>query len=395
MAAKDNHRIMLLEEEVRNLSEELVQCQADKEFVWSLWKRLQVANPDLTQAVSLVVEREKQKGEAKDRKVLEILQVKDYKIQELEQRVTSQQRENSSLAQRARSAEEDSAAKTKDVAALRQRLKEKSQELKACQEQSKRREAEQQGVVGELEEAKVGLDDRCGRMQRDLEKLLEQAVRHPHQSGEAGADLKPFTIHTKAQIFEGELKDAKQQIEDLRERCSYLTAELSAREKELEQMDDHVTRLKQDQQQLQALYTQSVEHASDQAQLIKQLEELNLDTQRVLRTQEAAHSADSVSYQRGDPPPAGPAAPPTTTAACSPIRQSNYRQPEERLRRRRSVRGECVEDEESPLTLSATPSRDTQTNLRISQGASVLRSRSLSPASGSGGRRGPFGALKR
>lgn len=31
--------------------------QADKEFVWSLWKRLQVANPDLTQAVSLVVER--------------------------------------------------------------------------------------------------------------------------------------------------------------------------------------------------------------------------------------------------------------------------------------------------------------------------------------------------
>lgn len=31
--------------------------QADKEFVWSLWKRLQVANPDLTQAVSLIVER--------------------------------------------------------------------------------------------------------------------------------------------------------------------------------------------------------------------------------------------------------------------------------------------------------------------------------------------------
>lgn len=31
--------------------------QADKEFVWSLWKQLQVANPDLTQAVSLVVER--------------------------------------------------------------------------------------------------------------------------------------------------------------------------------------------------------------------------------------------------------------------------------------------------------------------------------------------------
>ena len=31
--------------------------KADKEFVWSLWKRLQVTNPDVTQAVSLVVER--------------------------------------------------------------------------------------------------------------------------------------------------------------------------------------------------------------------------------------------------------------------------------------------------------------------------------------------------
>ncbi|MGH0167922.1 UNVERIFIED_CONTAM: hypothetical protein FKN15_054978 [Acipenser sinensis] len=59
MASKKSEQahVLLLEEEVRNLSEELAQCQADKEFVWSLWKRLQVANPDLTQAVSLVVER--------------------------------------------------------------------------------------------------------------------------------------------------------------------------------------------------------------------------------------------------------------------------------------------------------------------------------------------------
>jgi len=31
--------------------------QADKEFVWSLWKRLQVASPDITQTISLVVQR--------------------------------------------------------------------------------------------------------------------------------------------------------------------------------------------------------------------------------------------------------------------------------------------------------------------------------------------------
>ena len=31
--------------------------QADKDFVWSLWKRLQVSNPDVTEAISLVIQR--------------------------------------------------------------------------------------------------------------------------------------------------------------------------------------------------------------------------------------------------------------------------------------------------------------------------------------------------
>ena len=35
----------------------LILHQVDKEFVWSLWKKLQVASPDVTEAVALVVER--------------------------------------------------------------------------------------------------------------------------------------------------------------------------------------------------------------------------------------------------------------------------------------------------------------------------------------------------
>ncbi|KAJ7425575.1 hypothetical protein BTVI_02491 [Pitangus sulphuratus] len=46
-----------LEQELRGLAEELSCCQADKEFVCSLWKHLQVSSPDLMQAVSLAVER--------------------------------------------------------------------------------------------------------------------------------------------------------------------------------------------------------------------------------------------------------------------------------------------------------------------------------------------------
>lgn len=48
----------------------------------------------------------------------------------------------------------------------------------------------------------------------------------------------------------------------------------------------------------QTIYRQSARHAAEQSQLIKQLEGLNLDTQKVLRNQEEAHTADTSSYQR-------------------------------------------------------------------------------------------------
>lgn len=50
--------------------------------------------------------------------------------------------------------------------------------------------------------------------------------------------------------------------------------------------------------EVQTLYRRSTEHAAEQSHLIKQLEGLNLDTQRVLRNQEEAHSADATSYQQ-------------------------------------------------------------------------------------------------
>lgn len=50
--------------------------------------------------------------------------------------------------------------------------------------------------------------------------------------------------------------------------------------------------------EVQTLYRQSTEHAAEQNHLIKQLEGLNLDTQKVLRNQEEAHTADTTSYQR-------------------------------------------------------------------------------------------------
>ncbi|XP_065386556.1 centlein isoform X5 [Macaca fascicularis] len=177
-------RTQLLEEELSSLKEELALCQADKEFVWSLWKRLQVTNPDLTQVVSLVVEREKQKSEGKDRKVLEILQVKDARIQEFEQ------------------------------------------------------------------------------------------------------------------AFEDNLIEARKEVEVSQSKYNALSLQLSNKQTELIQKDMDITLVRKELQELQNLYKQNSTHTAQQAELIQQLQVLNMDTQKVLRNQEDVHTAESISYQK-------------------------------------------------------------------------------------------------
>ncbi|XP_036373014.1 centlein [Megalops cyprinoides] len=414
MASKDNSRIVLLEEEIRNLSEELVQCQADKEFVWSLWKRLQVANPDLTQAVSLVVEREKQKSEAKDRKVLEILQAKDYKIQELEQRVTGQQQEINNLAQRKWNVDEDRAEMKTELSALQHKLGDRSQELKELREQWRRKEEEQQRAVRDLEEAKAGLDAHCYDLQLDLNKLHGQEVQWRQEK---------YCIESKARAFENELKEARQQVEDMHHKYSCLTAELSARETELTLRGDHVTKLRTELHEMRALYQQSVQHASEQAQLIQQLEGLNLDTQQVMRSQEAAHTADTVSYQKlynelsvcyealkSNEAQLRQSHISLTTQLCQkeqricelqaclqqaitsqPVRLTSATLAEEKLQEvwkepQSLAVIQQAESEEPSAAIRPSQSHETETCLPRRQGTAVQRSRSLSPTSCSGPR---------
>ncbi|XP_054460828.1 centlein [Anoplopoma fimbria] len=289
MSCKDDTRILVLEEEVKSLSDELMQCQADKEFVWSLWKRLQVANPDLTQAVSLVVEREKHKGEIKDRKVLEILQSKDYKIQELEQKVTGQQQEINNLGQRRTTVEEESALMKKELTALREQLVNNSQELKENETECRRKEEEERQVVQALEEEKVGLTSRCAALRADLEEKERQASSQRDQR-EAAQD--------RVKELEEELHNAWQELSSLQRHSSSLTAQLTSKEKEVAAKEGQLNQLRCEFAEVQTLYRQSTKHAAEQSHLIKQLEGLNLDTQKVLRNQEEAHTADTTSYQR-------------------------------------------------------------------------------------------------
>ncbi|XP_032736425.1 centlein isoform X7 [Lontra canadensis] len=282
-------RTQLLEEELSSLKEELALCQADKEFVWSLWKRLQVTNPDLSQAVSLIVEREKQKSEAKDRKILEILQVKDAKIQELEQRETGLQIEINDLVKRKIVVDEENAFLRKDFSDLQKKFKDKSQEVKDTKECVQNKEEQNRLVIKNLEEENEKLSTRCADLLNDLEKLRKQ---------EAHWRKEKHSIDAKIKAFEDNLTEAKKEIEASQSKYNALSLQLNNKQTELNQKDMDITLVRKELQELQNVYKQNSVHTAQQAELIQQLQVLNMDTQKVLRNQEDVHTAESISYQK-------------------------------------------------------------------------------------------------
>ncbi|KAM8878460.1 centlein [Spinachia spinachia] len=382
MSSEDNTRILVLEDQVKSVSDELMQCQADKEFVWSLWKRLQVANPDLTQAVSLVVEREKHKAELKDRKVLEILQSKDYKIQELEQKVTGQQQEINNLVLKRTPVDEESALMKKELTALGEQLVNNRQELKEMKTECRRKEEEEQQVVQALEEEKRGLTSCCATLRADLEEKGRQADSQRDQRDAAQDRVKGL---------EAELHNAWQELSSLQSHSSSLTARLSSKEREAAAKEGQLGQLRCEFAEVQTLYRQSTEHAAEQSHLIKQLEGLNLDTQKVLRNQEEAHTADTTSYQKLY----------KELSQCYQAlvsSEANLRQSHQKLsgllaqkdQHIVQLQAELQQEQQEHIRLQQQqrqhaqvpqqhPSQNRQTNFK---GAAVQRSRSLSPASG-------------
>ncbi|KAM8792572.1 centlein [Eudromia elegans] len=282
-------RLAELEEELRSVAEELSRCQADKEFVWSLWKRLQGSNPDITQAVSLIVEREKQKAEVKDRRVLEILQVKDSKIESLEQILLGHQQEINNLKQRNIVLDEENAHLKNEFSNLNQKFKDKSQELKDTEECAQKKEEQNRLVIKKMEEENKGLNTRCADLLNDLEKLRKQEAQWKMEISGTDAKIKSL---------ENDLTETREQMKELHSKCSKLSSQLAMKQEELSQKDYDITRARKELLELQNLYRQNIEHTAQQAEMIQQLQTLNTDAQKVLKDQEDAHTAETISYQK-------------------------------------------------------------------------------------------------
>ncbi|XP_039585940.1 centlein [Passer montanus] len=281
-------RVAELEEELRALAEQLSRCQADKEFVWSLWKHLQVSKPDLTQAVSLVVPREKRKAEVKDRSILKVLQDKDSEIESLEQRLTGQQQEINSLMQRKNAVDEENTRLKNEFGYLNRKFKDKSQELKDTEECAQKKEEQNRLVIKNLEEENKGLNICCADLLSDLEKLRKQETQWKKEK--SGSD-------TRIKNLETNLAETREQIKSLHCICSNLSSQVDVKQEERFQKDCDVVGAEKELEELQNLYRQNTEDRTQQAELIKQLEALNADTQEALQAQEYAHTAKT-TYQK-------------------------------------------------------------------------------------------------
>ena len=314
---KEQNIVEDLVAEKRAILEELAQCKADKDFVWNLWRRLQSAQPDVTSVVSMVVAREKEKGEEKDKKVLEILQVKDEKIKELKERILAAEDEshysktryhdllieNEELKQKLDEIQSEFSAKEKE---LREENGYLSSLLKAHQAQ---KEVDDQTVKENLDkitEEKNQLKLRIVSLEKQVSDFSEQKLNMA-SAIEANATLEEKIRSLQNEVNELTLKSAevakncdeaesklnenqnvvKEQLESLREQSKKITeleSELVAVKSELEQAKDS--------------YKQAVSHITEQENVIKRLEELQANNQRDAIDREQEYRKGLASLQK-------------------------------------------------------------------------------------------------
>ncbi|XP_033113476.1 centlein-like [Anneissia japonica] len=275
------------------LQEELTQVQADKEFVWSLWRRMQVANPNIAQAVGMVVQREKEKSEMKDRKVLQILQVKDDQIAENSKVIAQLQQQ---LGEISSQSEHDAENREKilDLQTRNRELQLRKEEVESMlEEEITKSESREKTHTEELarithEKAELelnieSLSQRVIKAQEEIDKLQEVRVK--------GLEKDVVRLDRRATQAEIQLKEKSEALLQSESKVMNLTKKVNKVEGDL-----HIAR--SELSEVRASHQQGLQHSAQQADLIRQLQALQHDTQKVIKSQEDVHHIHTSSYEK-------------------------------------------------------------------------------------------------
>ncbi|CAH1796316.1 unnamed protein product [Owenia fusiformis] len=278
------------------LAEELAQCQADKEFVWSLWKRLQVASPDITQSIGLVIQREKEKAELKDRKVLGILQLKDDKIEQLQKTVASQSKELSEFINRKLEIQDEVNRLLAENHVLRQQHTQLKQQVVSIGEEKTSSSEQNQKEIYNLKQEKYDFNQRitdlskqCAILNSDKADLT--AVKHTLENKIKGLETELKMWVEKHASVSKDHDESRKLLKKCEVQLKKHTRDIEAKNKELENVRKELS-------ELWMTHRQCTEHASAQNDIIQQLQALQHDTQKVLETQETKRTLENKSLQQ-------------------------------------------------------------------------------------------------
>ena len=311
------------------LSAELARCKQDKDFISKLWKELQVENPNTTNMINSVIEREKEKSDAKDLKVLMIFEQKDKQINIL-QEVSEDQQTQANLANE-RISElliqiSNSQKKGNDAEGENNRIKcelDYTKELlKTKEKQLLLAENSRQEIGNEMNEllqAKLLYKKTVDTLKVKLEAACNQIEDLKDQSKSKDEELK-FVVNKLENEVNGKLELLRENegkennIKKLKETIAKKCKEYHDINENLEMQDDVVVNNKQTIQMLSKQledkaddiqhlkdhmqrYEQYPKQIKEQIQLIQNLEKLQRETQHVLSQQEVTHQQEIIMYQ--------------------------------------------------------------------------------------------------
>lgn len=253
---------------VKYLEEELANVQADKEFVWSLWRQLQSTSPDITGAISSVVQREKEKSEQKDKKVLEILNIKDEKINELNRLFVARQTECVDLSEKLKVLEAKLIEKEDENNYIKISLKTNDDKDQMYQQMLRLKEDKIENLnlkLNEIETENILMKQDCENSKKTIE-LLKTEVKQANDNYEKLLnELNEFrlTIDNSIKI---ENEKLKLEVKSKNEKIEKQTNEIIDLNKKLNSNTDFI---------------------NQQEKMIKQLKLIQGDQQNTIKTQQA------------------------------------------------------------------------------------------------------------
>lgn len=284
------------------LRDELAQCEKDKEFVWSLWKRLQSASPDVSAAVADVQRHEQQKQEDRDNKVLAVLGSKDNVIRDLE---TQLARMTSELDAKCAECEQLTRFKHQlevDNSAITDRVREIELLVSDREHSANLKQQNTNQALQEMQQQTVGFKARCDALINEVDTLRSSNSELSSRNGFLSRKVGELEDEVRKRSFELDRVSVehRQNLEErmnldlrLKSQCN----ESMVASQELSRFTDENRSLKDNLMTLQKSFDKLAIDNRRQTELIRQLQNLQKDTEGVMKNQEDVYNAEKKNYQ--------------------------------------------------------------------------------------------------